>query len=310
MTLTQLEYVVALDAVRHFAKAAERCHITQPSLSMQVQNLEEELGVQIFLRTNPVTTTETGRIVVDQAIRILSEAEALHQLVQQERNIIAGRLKIGVLPTLAPYLLPHFLQAFISEYPQLRLSVQELTTEHIIRQLRNGSLDAGILATPLNHSDLKESFLFNEEFVAYVSHEEKLFNKKYLLPEDFDVRTMWLLEEGHCLRSQVMNLCALQKNASIEKHLDFAAGSIETLKSLVDRSGGITLLPELSTYDMTAAKKNMLRYFKKPTPVREISIVTLKAFTKIRLIDALKQAVLENLPDQIKRRKKVEVIRI
>jgi len=121
---------------------------------------------------------------------------------------------------------------------------------------------------------------------------------------------MWLLEEGHCLRSQVMNLCALQKNASIEKHLDFAAGSIETLKSLVDRSGGITLLPELSTYEMTAAKKNMLRYFKKPTPVREISIVTLKAFTKIRLIDALKQAVLENLPDQIKRRKKVEVIRI
>jgi len=165
MTLTQLEYVVALDAVRHFAKAAERCHITQPSLSMQVQNLEEELGVQIFLRTNPVTTTETGRIVVDQAIRILSEAEALHQLVQQERNIIAGRLKIGVLPTLAPYLLPHFLQAFISEYPQLRLSVQELTTEHIIRQLRNGSLDAGILATPLNHADLKESFLFNEELI-------------------------------------------------------------------------------------------------------------------------------------------------
>jgi LysR family hydrogen peroxide-inducible transcriptional activator len=310
MTLTQLEYVVALDAVKHFAKAAERCHITQPSLSMQVQKLEEELGVQIFLRTSPVATTEAGRVVVDQANRILAEADALHQLVQQGKNIIAGNLKIGIIPTLAPYLLPRFLQVFIAKYPQLHLTVHELTTEHIIRQLRNGSLDAGILATPLNVTELKESFLFNEEFVAYVSRREKLFNKKYMLPDDFDFQNMWLLEEGHCLRSQVMNLCALQKNASIEKHLDYAAGSIETLKSLVDKSGGITLLPELSTYDMSAARKNMLRYFKSPTPVREISLVTLKAFTKTRLIDVLKQAILENLPAQMKRTKKVEVIKV
>jgi LysR family transcriptional regulator, hydrogen peroxide-inducible genes activator len=309
MTLTQLEYVVALDAVKHFAKAAERCHITQPSLSMQVQKLEEELDIQIFLRTNPVTTTETGRIVVAQAMRILSEAQALRQMVQQEKNIIAGNLKIAIIPTLAPYLLPHFLQVFIEKYPLLRLTVHELTTEHIIKQLKNGSLDAAILATPLNIPELKESILFNEEFVAYVSRREKLFNKKYLLPDDFDVHDMWLLEEGHCLRSQVMNLCALQKNASIEKHLDYAAGSIETLKSLVDRSGGITLLPELSTYDMTAAKKNMLRYFKSPTPAREISMVTLKSFTRARLIEVLKQTILENLPVPMRRKKKVEVVK-
>jgi LysR family hydrogen peroxide-inducible transcriptional activator len=308
MTLVQLEYIVALDALKHFAKAAAHCHITQPSLSMQVQKLEDELDVQIFVRTNPVTTTEAGQIVIEQAKKILAEAHMMHQLIQHEKDIIAGTLKIGIIPTLAPYLLPQFLQSFIKKYPQVRLSVHEITTENIIRQLKNGSLDAGILATPLNVAELKEIFLFNEEFVAYVSRKEKVFNKKYLLPDDIDVHSMWLLEEGHCLRNQVMNLCALQKDSSIEKHFDYAAGSIETLKRFVEKSGGITLLPELATYDMSAAKKDMLRYFKNPAPVREISVVTLKTFTKTRLIHILKQTILETLPPQLKQKKKVEVV--
>lgn len=308
MTLIQLEYIVALDAAKHFAKAAQRCHITQPSLSMQVQKLEDELDVQIFVRTNPVTTTETGQIVIEQAKKILAEAGMMKQLIQQEKDIVAGTLKIGIIPTLAPYLLPQFVQAFIKQYPQVRLSIHELTTENIIRQLKNGSLDAGIMATPLNTAELKEEFLFNEEFVAYVSRKEKLFDKKYLLPDDIDVHSMWLLEEGHCLRNQVMNLCALQKDASIEKHFDYAAGSIETLKHFVDKNGGITLLPELATYNMTYAKKNMLRYFKSPAPVREISLVTLKTFTKTRLIGILKQTIMETLPPQMARKKKVDVI--
>ena len=308
MTLIQLEYVVALDALKHFARAAAHCHITQPSLSMQVQKLEEELGVKIFIRTNPVTTTATGQIVIEQAKKILSEAHMMQQLIQQEKNIIAGTLKIGIIPTLAPYLLPQFLQAFIKKYPQVRLSIHELTTENIVRQLKNGSLDAGIMATPLNIAELKEAFLFNEEFIAYVSRKEKLFNKKYILPGDIDVHSMWLLEEGHCLRNQVMNLCALQRDASIEKHFDYAAGSIETLKHFVDKNGGITLLPELATYDMTNAKKNMLRYFKSPAPVREISLVTLKTFTKTRLIDILKKTIIETLPPQMEQKKKVEII--
>jgi LysR family hydrogen peroxide-inducible transcriptional activator len=308
MTLVQLQYIVALNASKHFAKAAAHCHITQPSLSMQVQKLEEELGIQIFIRTNPVTTTETGQIVIEQARKILAEADMMQQLVQQEKNIVAGILKIGIIPTIAPYLLPQFLQAFIEKYPQVRLSIHELTTENIVRQLKNGSMDAGIIATPLNTVELKEDFLFNEEFVAYVSRREKLFNKKYLLPGDIDVANMWLLEEGHCLRKQVMNLCALQKNASIEKHFDYAAGSLETLKHFVDKNGGITLLPELATYDMSKAKKNMLRYFKSPAPAREISLVTLKTFTKTRLIHVLKQSILANLPPQLQRKKKVELI--
>jgi LysR family hydrogen peroxide-inducible transcriptional activator len=310
MTLVQLEYVIALDAVKHFAKAAASCHVTQPSLSMQVQKLEVELGVQVFIRTNPVITTETGQIVIEQAKKILSEARMMQQLIHQEKNIVAGTLKIGIIPTLAPYLLPKFLQAFIKQYPQVRLSIHELTTENIVRQLKNGSLDAGILATPLNVADLKEHFLFNEEFVAYVSRKEKVFAKKYLLPGDIDVHRMWLLEEGHCLRSQVMNLCALQKDASIEKHFDYAAGSIETLKNFVDKNGGITLLPELATYDMSKTRKNMLRYFRSPAPVREISLVTLKTYSKTRLIDIFKQTILDNLPPQMRQKKKVEVLAV
>lgn len=310
MTLVQLEYIVALNALKHFAKAAAQCHITQPSLSMQVQKLEEELGVQIFIRTNPVATTETGQIVVEQAKKILSEASAMQQLVHHEKNIVAGTLKIGIIPTLAPYLLPQFIQAFIKQYPQVHISIQELTTESIVRQLKNGTLDAGILATPLNIAELKEMFLFHEEFVAYVSRRDKLFSKKYLLPGDIDVHRMWLLEEGHCLRSQVMNLCELQKDASVEKHFDYAAGSIETLKRFVDKNGGITLLPELATYDMSPAKKNMLRYFKSPAPVREISLVTLKTFTKTRLINILQQTIMDNLPLQMEKKKKVEVIEV
>ena len=310
MTLVQLEYIVALDALKHFAKAAAQCHITQPSLSMQVQKLEEELDVQIFIRTNPITTTETGQIVIEQAKKILSEAGAMQQLVHQEKNMVAGTLKIGIIPTLAPYLLPQFIQSFIKQYSAVHISIQELTTEHIIRQLKNGTLDAGILATPLQIAELKETFLFNEEFVAYVSREDKLFTKKYLLPGDIDVHRMWLLEEGHCLRSQVMNLCALQKDSSIEKHFDYAAGSIETLKRFVDKNGGITLLPELATYDMSRTKKNMLRYFKSPAPVREISLVTLKTFTKTRLIHILQQTIIENLPLQMVQKKKVEVIKV
>ena len=310
MTLIQLEYIVALHTLKHFAKAAARCHITQPSLSMQVQKLEQELGVQIFVRTNPVTTTETGMIIVEQAKKIIAEAGNLQQLVEQEKGIAGGSIRFGIIPTLAPYLLPQFIQAFTKAYPEVRLGIHEMTTDSIVRQLKNGSLDAGIMATPLNIAELKEEFLFNEEFVAYVSEKEKVFRKKYLLPGDIDVNSMWLLEEGHCLRSQVMNLCALQKNASFEKHIDYAAGSIETLKRFVDKNGGITLLPELATLDLSDEQKDMLRYFKKPAPVREISLITLKIFTKTRLLSLLKQKILENLPHQVLKKKNVAIISI
>lgn len=310
MTLIQLEYIVALHTLKHFAKAAAHCHVTQPSLSMQVQKLEEELGVQIFVRTTPVTTTETGQLIIEQAKKVLAEAGNIHELIEQEKSIVGGNLKIGVIPTLAPYLLPRFVQPFTQAYPKVKLSIYDLTTENIVRQLKNGNIDAGIMATPLGYAELKEDFLFNEEFVAYVSTTQKLFDKRFLLPTDMDISSMWLLEEGHCLRNQVINFCAIQKIASTEKHFEYAAGSIETLKRFVDANGGLTLLPELATYDISDAQKNMLRYFKSPAPVREVSLVTLKTFNKRRLISILKSTILENIPAQMKQEKKVEVIAI
>jgi LysR family transcriptional regulator, hydrogen peroxide-inducible genes activator len=309
MTLQQLEYIIALDTYRHFGKAALHCNIAQPSLSVQIQKLEEELKTTIFSRNKmPITPTETGIIIIEQARKIMAESATMTQLIQQQKNTIEGNLKIGIIPTLAPYLLPLFLLEFIKKYPAVSLNVSELTTDKIIRRLKNGMLDIGILATPLSQKELEETFLFNEEFVAYVSKKEKIFAKKYLLPADIDVNKMWLLEEGHCLRSQTINLCELQKISSVQKHLDFETGSIETLKKFVEKNEGITLLPELATIDMSAAKKAMLRYFKSPAPVREISMVTNRGFVKLRLANILKESILEHLPQEVSNKKSIKRI--
>jgi LysR family hydrogen peroxide-inducible transcriptional activator len=308
MTLVQLEYIVALNNQKHFARAAAACHITQPSLSMQVQKLEQDLGVQIFVRTSPVETTEIGLVIVEQARKVLAEVSAVRELVEQDKGVVGGSIKLGIIPTLAPYLLPQFIQAFTIAHKAVRLSIHELTTEAIVSQLKNGSLDAGIMATPLNNAALKEEFLFNEEFVAYVSQNEKIFSKKYLMPCDIDINSMWLLEEGHCLRNQVMNLCGFQKNSSLEKHVDYAASSIETLKRFVNKNGGITLLPELATLDLQDEQKDMLRYFKSPAPVREISLIALKSFPKTRLLILLKKSILENLPPQVLQKRNVRAL--
>lgn len=299
MTLIQLEYIIALDRYRHFGKAADFCNIAQPSLSLQIQKLEDELKTTIFSRSTPITPTETGIIIIDQAKKIMAEVGMVQELIQQQKNIVTGVLRIGILPTLAPYLLPLFLQPFIKAHPDVRICINELTTGKIIEQLKNGTMDLGIMATPLLVEELNEDVLFNEEFVAYVSRKEKIFEKKYLLPSDIDVNSMWLLEEGHCLRTQALNLCQLRKDTLIQKNLDFETGSIETLKRFVERNGGITLLPELATIDMSLSRRGMLRYFKAPAPVREISMVSLKGFVKKRLAGILKECILSNLPQEV-----------
>jgi LysR family transcriptional regulator, hydrogen peroxide-inducible genes activator len=311
MTLHQLEYIVAVDNYRHFGKAALHCFISQPSLSMQIQKLETELKITIFCRNSyPVKPTETGVLVIEQARKILAETGVIQELIQHQKKVVMGHIKLGIIPTLAPYLLPLFLHSFINKYPDVKISISELTTEKIIKRLKNGTLDAGIMATPLNETVLKEERLFYEEFVAYVSKKEKLYSKKYLLPGDIDVNKLWLLEEGHCLRNQVMNFCELQKTAAYEKHFDYETGSIETLKRFVEKNQGITLLPELATLDMGAAKKQMLRYFKSPAPAREVSIVTLKSFVKIKLIEIFKDEILRCLPPSVKKKKNQQLMEI
>ncbi len=309
MTLVQLDYIVAVDTWRHFATAAEKCFVTQPTLSMQIQKLEEELGVTIFDRSKqPVVPTVTGTEIIDQARGILAGRNQLLETVQERKGMLVGELRIGIIPTLAPYLLPLFVQPFTRKYPDVRLVVHEMMTELIIARLREGKIDAGILVTPLQEPGIKEYVLFYEELMAYVSRKNAVYQKTYVLPQDIDPGKLWLLEEGHCFRSQIVNLCELRKISRENSHFDYEAGSIETLRRMVEMNDGITILPELATLDMPPRQTQLLRPFKKPSPMREVSLVVHRNLVKKRLIDVLQQQILLTIPEKIRKNKTPNVV--
>ncbi|MFN4247517.1 MAG: LysR substrate-binding domain-containing protein [Flavipsychrobacter sp.] len=311
MNLQQLEYIVAVDVHRHFVTAAERCFVTQATLSMMIKKLEDELEVKIFDRSKqPVVPTEIGKLIIAQAKKALQDTARIKEIVNEERGLVRGELKVGIIPTLAPYIIPMFINSFLKKYPDVKLQISELTTEAITEKLEQYSLDVGIMATPLNNTALIEQPLFYEQFVVYASAQEKLLKKKYLLAQDIDINRLWLLEEGHCLRSQVMNLCELKHREKELHQLDFESGSIETLKKIVDLNQGITILPELALNDLHASQRDRVRQFKSPAPVREISIVTFRHFVKEKLIDALKQEILDNIPADMKSTKNKEMVMI
>lgn len=309
MTFTQLEYLIALDNYRHFAAAASHCFVSQPTLSMQVQKLEKETGIQIFDRSKqPVILTEPGIAIVEQARKIIAERDRMNELVKSNKGILAGELRIGIIPTLAPYLLPLFVQQFTKKYPDVRLVVNELTTDMIVARLRSGKIDIGILVTPLQEPGIKEHVLFYEELLAYVSKKNAAFKKTYMLQQDIDPDKLWLLEEGHCFRSQIMNFCELQKASRSATHFDYEAGSIETLRRMVDTNDGITILPELATLGMSSKQMAQVRYFKRPSPMREVSIVVHRDFVKKRLIEILKEEILLSLPSKVNLNKSKYVV--
>ncbi len=309
MTFIQLEYIVAVDTWRHFATAAEHCFVTQPTLSMQIQKLEEELDLKIFDRSKqPVVPTETGVEIIQQARTLLAGRNKLLQTIQEKKGKLVGELRIGIIPTLAPYLLPLFVQPFTRKYPGVRLVVHEMMTDLIITRLREGKIDAGILVTPLQEPGINEHVLFYEEMMAYVSRKNAAYKKTYMLPSDIDPDKLWLLEEGHCLRSQIVNLCELQKISRENSHFDYEAGSIETLRRMVEMNDGITILPELATLDMPAAQRQLIRYFKKPSPMREVSLVVHRDLVKQRLIDVMKQEILATVPDKVRKNKSQYIV--
>ncbi len=309
MTFVQLEYIVALDNCRHFATAAERCFVTQPTLSMQVQKLEEELGIKIFDRSKqPVVPTEAGREIIEQANRILAEKSVMTDITQVKKGVMTGELRIGIIPTLAPYLLPLFVQGFNKKYPQVKLIVNEMMTEYIVARLREGRIDVGILVTPLQEKGIREYVLFYEELLAYISKKNSAYRKTYVLPQDIDPNKLWLMEEGHCFRSQIVNLCELRRSAELSNHFEYEAGSIETLRRMVELNDGITILPELTTLDMSAKQLQQIRHFKKPAPMREVSIVVHRDFVKKRMIEALKEEIILAVPENIRKNKSANVV--
>jgi len=309
MTLVQLEYIIAVDTWRHFATAADHCFVTQPTLSMQIQKLEEELDVKIFDRSKqPVVPTETGAEIIEQARVILAERNVLLEKLQNKKGVLTGELRIGIIPTLAPYLLPLFIQPFAKKFPSVKLVVHEMMTELIIARLREGKIDAGILVTPLQEAGIKEFVLFYEELMAYVSRKNAIYEKSYILPQDIDPNKLWLLEEGHCFRSQIANLCELRKMSKEGSSFDYEAGSIETLRRMVEMNDGITIIPELATLDMPARQTQLIRYFKKPSPMREVSLVVHRNFVKKALIDALKEEILRTIPEKIRKNRAANVV--
>lgn len=311
MNFAQLEYIIAVDNHRQFFTAAEKCFVTQATLSMMVKKLEEELGVRIFDRSRqPVRPTKEGEQVILRARQIIAEANSLKTYVKDLKGEISGELHLGVIPTLAPYLLPLFLKSFTEKFPSLNIFIKELVTDEIIAKLKTGELDAGLLATPLNEAAIAEHPLFYEEFFAYASKHEKLSRKKYLLPKEIYLDHLWLLEEGHCLRTQVFNLCELKNKDTQTKGLHYQAGSIETLINLVDKNDGITIVPYLATLMLKPGQKKNLREFARPKPVREISLATSKNFPRKKLLEHLKEEILAVVPVEMLKREKMKVTAI
>jgi LysR family hydrogen peroxide-inducible transcriptional activator len=309
MTFVQLEYILAIDTHRHFARAADACFVTQPTLSMQVQKLEESLGVKIFDRSrSPVMPTEAGKEILEQARKIMLEKSRISEIISRRKGLLEGELRIGVIPTLAPYLLPLFVQSFTRKYPGVKLVVFEKTTDVLLQLLRDATLDVGILVSPLNEKGIREEVLFYEELLAYVSENNRLYQKTYVLAKDIDPDKLWLLEEGHCFRSQMINLCELFKATRQGSQFDYEAGSFETLRRMVEMNDGITVLPELATLDFSKRQQGLIRHFRKPAPVREVSLVLQRDFVKERLVRALKEEILACIPDKIRRNKDHHVV--
>lgn len=309
MTLTQLEYMIAVDTYRHFAIAAENCFVTQPTLSMQLQKLEDELGVKIFDRTKqPVIPTEIGVRIIAQARVVLRESGLIRQLITDEKDMLTGELRIGIIPTLAPYLLPSLFKQVREKYPQLELVIKETITEEVVHELKNNRLDCGLVVTPLKDASIREDILFYEELFVYVSRKNALYDKKYVLADDIDPNQLWLLEEGHCFRSQVLNLCELRKSG--DTHFKYATGNIETLKRMVDKSNGLTILPELAVMEFNKNQMKLVKRLKDPSPAREVSLVTHRDHIKNKLIQTLREEILQMIPktmQQLKNKKVVDI---
>jgi len=309
MTLTQLEYIIAVDTHRHFVLAAEKCFITQPTLSMQIQKLEEELGVKLFDRTKlPVIPTEIGTRIIAQARVVLREASMISQMINDEKDIMSGEIRVGIIPTLAPYLLPSLFKHIREKYPQLNLNIKETITEEVIRELKNNRLDCGLVVTPLNDPSIREDVLFYEELFVYVSRKNALFDKKYVLAHEIDPDQLWLLEEGHCFRSQILNLCELRKSSDF--NFKYETGNMETLKRMVDKSDGITILPELAVMEFSKSELKMVKRLKEPSPAREVSLVTHRDHIKAKLIKTLKEEILTIIPKQMQKLQNKKVVEI
>jgi LysR family hydrogen peroxide-inducible transcriptional activator len=291
MTITQLQYVLAVAEHKNFTLAAEKCFVTQPTLSMQIQKVEEELSILIFDRSKkPIQLTDVGQKIVAQAKNIVNEADRMQDIVDIQKGFIGGEFRIGIIPTIMPTLLPLFLNTFIKKHPKVKLIIEELNTAEIIKKLNNGQLDAAIAATPLLEEKIKEIVLYYEPFMAYIPEYHPLFSKKEIETSDLNIDEILLLQDGHCFRDGILNLCKNTSQTDGNKFI-IESGSFETLLKLADEGLGITLLPYLHSLDLKEKDKLKLKHFVEPKPAREVSLIFPKNELKIHIIDALRNVI-------------------
>ena len=289
-TMSQIEYVLAVDQYRHFGRAAQASHVSQPTLSQQIQKLEDDLGVVIFDRLKkPIVPTPEGERFIEQAKIVAREHKRLVHMTGHAQNQVSGEFKLGIVPTVGAYLLPIFIQKFTEKYPQVELFIEELKTESVLEALRSDQIDGAIVATPTHEAGLKEHPLYYEEFMAFLSKGHVLSKKPRLRRTDIKANELWLLKDGNCFKDQVAQYCEISPTFdSVLPHVHFQSGSLETLKNLVEQTRGATLLPALMTQTFSKETlKDHVREFMDPIPAREISFVYRRDHWKLEIIRAL-----------------------
>ncbi|MGC4129530.1 MAG: hydrogen peroxide-inducible genes activator [Bergeyella sp.] len=301
MNIQQLEYLIAVDKYKHFGKAAQACFITQPTLSAMIQKFEDELDVKIFDRTtHPIRTTDVGIEIIKEAKQVIDSVNELKNKASLLNNVLAGTLNLGVIPTVSTYILPSEIFGFLKENPKILLNVKEMTTENIIRSIKSGELDAGIIATPFDAADeFYQDFLFNEELMLYSSEPMQDKQHAFVVPEEIDRDKVWLLEEGNCLRKQFENICHLKENNLKPHNLEFQASNIGTLVQLVDKIGGLTIVPELALEQFSKEQTEKVLHFRKPFPYREISLIYYKPTYKQKILDEMSGFIKKSLKNKL-----------
>ncbi|MGQ1908875.1 hydrogen peroxide-inducible genes activator [Marinifilum sp. RC60d5] len=300
ITITQLEYIVAVDTYRHFATAADKCFITQPTLSMQIKKLEEFLEVTVFDRSKqPIIPTDIGERIIEQARIVLAETKKVNEIIKDHKNTIEGNLKIGIIPTLAPFLLPMFIGDYIREYPAIKVEVEEMVSEDIMKSLKKDQIDVGIFVTPAKDDKILENPLFYEEMMIYAHKDHYLLKQSNIDVKDIATPEIWMLGDGHCFRNQVVNLCEMHNLQHQELPFEFESNSLETLMKIVDREGGFTLIPELAVQYLPEEKKNQVKRFSNLHPLREVSLVYSRHYTKNKLLNLLGKHIQNIVPKSL-----------
>ena len=298
MNIQQLEYILAVDTYRHFAKAAEHCRVTQPTLSMMIQKLEDELGIKLFDRNlQPVRPTPAGRKVIEQARNVLYQASLIKDIVNEEEQSLKGTFRLAVLPTIAPYLLPRFFQQLSEKHTDLDIRMLEMKTAPTMAALQNGEIDAAIIANQPTESYLQGDILYYEQFFGYVAHNESIFKKDLIRTADINDERLWLLDEGHCFRDQLVRFCQLE---AVKVHqASYRLGSMETFMRMVESGEGITFIPGLVLEQLSREQQELVRPFAVPRPVRAVELVVRTDFVRYAVLDLLRETIRKAVPQEM-----------